>query len=146
MNPEYTGKVFTVYTGGTFDLFHAGHVNFLRQCAKLGRVVVSLNPDWFIEKYKGKAPIIPYHDRKAVLEACKYVYEVIENSGGDDSKPAIEKAQPDFIVVGSDWAAKDYCSQMKFTKEWLYEHNIVLLYVSYTEGISTTEIKKRILA
>jgi glycerol-3-phosphate cytidylyltransferase len=43
-----------VYTGGTFDLFHSGHVNLLRRCSEIGTVVVSLNTDEFIEKYKGK--------------------------------------------------------------------------------------------
>ena len=48
-----------VYTGGTFDLFHAGHVNFLKQCKKIGdQVVVALNTDEFIFDYKGKSPII----------------------------------------------------------------------------------------
>jgi len=47
-----------IYTGGTFDLFHAGHVEFLRRCSDLGRVLVSLNTDEFIEEYKGKPPVI----------------------------------------------------------------------------------------
>jgi len=49
-----------VYTGGTFDLFHAGHSRFLARCAQLGDVVVSLNTDEFIEEYKGKPPIISF--------------------------------------------------------------------------------------
>ena len=47
-----------LYTGGTFDVFHYGHMNFLRQCSKIAdRVVVSLNTDEFIEYYKGKGLI-----------------------------------------------------------------------------------------
>ena len=46
----------TVYTGGTFDLFHSGHVQFLRRCADLGRVVVSLNTDEFVKSYKPYPP------------------------------------------------------------------------------------------
>lgn len=133
-----------VYCGGTFDLFHSGHVNFLRQCKKIGRVVVSLNTDEFIKQFKGRKPIMSYKERKTVLLSCRYVDEVIENIGGADSKPAIIKVHPDFIIVGSDWAKKDYYSQMQFTQEWLDEQNITLLYLPYTEGISTTEIKKRL--
>ena len=48
----------TVYTGGTFDLLHAGHVKFLRRCAEFGRVVVALNTDEFVEQYKGRKPIM----------------------------------------------------------------------------------------
>lgn len=135
-----------VYTGGTFDLFHSGHVNFLRHCNKIGRVTVSLNTDEFIEEYKGKLPIMRYRERKEVLEACRYVDRVIANRGGADSKPAIEDVSPNFVAIGSDWAKKDYYAQMKFTQGWLDEHDITLLYIPYTEGISTTELKRRISA
>jgi glycerol-3-phosphate cytidylyltransferase len=138
-----------VYTGGTFDLFHAGHVKFLRQCKRIagldGRVVVSLNTDEFIEAYKGKAPVMSFDERKAVLMACRYVDSVVENIGGVDSKPAILNVLPDFVVIGDDWAKKDYYAQMQFTQAWLDELKIVLCYVPYTAGISTTELKKRIV-
>jgi glycerol-3-phosphate cytidylyltransferase len=137
------------YTGGTFDLFHAGHVKFLKQCKQIvgddGLVVVSLNTDEFIQSYKGRSPLVSYSDRKHVLEHCVYVDRVIANIGGADSKPAIEMTNPDFVIIGSDWAKRDYYQQMGFTQEWLDERGIVLCYVPYTEGISTTELKRRIL-
>jgi glycerol-3-phosphate cytidylyltransferase len=135
-----------VYTGGTFDLFHSGHVEFLKRCAQFGRVVVSLNTDEFIASYKGKAPVMTYEERKAVLEACRYVSEVIPNSGGADSRIAIEQVMPDVIIVGSDWARRDYYLQMAFTQDWLDSRGIGLCYIPYTEGISSTEIKKRLTA
>lgn len=134
----------TIYTGGTFDLFHRGHAQFLERCADLGEVVVSLNTDEFIESYKGKPPIISYEDRKAVLEACVWVDAVIPNIGGADSKPSILQVNPDIIAIGSDWAKKDYYKQMQFTQDWLDENDIMLLYIPYTEGISSTEIKRRL--
>jgi glycerol-3-phosphate cytidylyltransferase len=132
-----------VYTGGTFDLFHAGHVEFLKRCHQLGRVVVSLNTDEFIADYKGKSPVMTYEERKTVLEACRYVSEVVPNSGGVDSRIAIESVQPDLIVIGSDWARRDYYDQMNFTQSWLDERGIGLCYIPYTQGISSTAIKKR---
>lgn len=135
----------TVYTGGTFDLFHAGHVNFLRQCKQIGeRVVVSLNTDDFIKRYKGNDPIVSYEDRKTILLSCKYVDEVIPNTNGEDSKPTILSVRPNFIVIGDDWAKKDYYSQMNFSQKWLDRNNIVLCYIPYTQGISTTDLKKKI--
>lgn len=134
-----------VYTGGTFDLFHAGHVNFLRQCKSIGdTVIVSLNTDEFVQRYKKTKPIISFEDRKVILESCKYVSQVIPNVDGEDSKPSIVKVKPDFIVVGSDWAKKDYYSQMNFTQEWLDLNNIILIYIPYTEGISSTLIKTKL--
>lgn len=132
-----------IYTGGTFDLPHSGHVNFLNKCAMLGEVTVALNPDWFIKDYKGKPPIMTYYERASVLQEFRCVTSVVENFGGADSKQAIEYVQPDIIAIGSDWAKKDYYAQMGFTQDWLNERGISLIYIPYTQGISTTEIKRR---
>ena len=132
-----------VYTGGTFDLPHSGHVKFLRRCAELGSVVVALNTDEFIAEYKGKPPVMSYEERRTVLEEFKCVYKVIPNMWGADSKPTIEKVEPDIIAIGSDWARKDYYAQMQFDQDWLDDHDISLIYIPYTAGISSTELKKR---
>lgn len=134
----------TVYTGGTFDLPHSGHVNFLRKCAELGEVVVSLNTDEFIEAYKGKPPVMSYKEREAVLSEFSSVSKVIPNFGDADSTQAILQVNPDIIAIGSDWARKDYYKQMQFTQDWLDERDISLIYIPYTEGISSTEIKRRL--
>jgi glycerol-3-phosphate cytidylyltransferase len=134
-----------IYTGGTFDLFHSGHVNFLRQCKQIGdHIVVSLNTDEFIYRYKGSYPVISYEDRKEILLSCKYVDDVIPNKNGEDSKPTILSVKPNFIVIGSDWAKKDYYTQMNFTQKWLDKNNIILIYIPYTEKISTTIIKQKL--
>lgn len=133
----------TVYTGGTFDLFHSGHVNLLRKCAMLGSVTVALNTDEFIEEYKGKPPVCSYDERAEVLLSCKWVDEVVPNLGGADSKPSILMVRPDIIAIGTDWARKDYYAQMQFTQDWLDEQNISLIYIPYTWSISTTQLKER---
>jgi glycerol-3-phosphate cytidylyltransferase len=136
-----------VYTGGTFDLFHVGHINLLKRCKEIagpdGQVIVSLNTDEFIEKYKGKAPVIKFDDRRTVLESCRYVDYVMPNYGAADSKESIVLAHRiDVVAIGSDWAQKDYYKQMNFTQDWLDEQNISLIYIPYTKGISSTQIKK----
>jgi glycerol-3-phosphate cytidylyltransferase len=138
-----------VYTGGTFDLFHVGHLNLLKRCHEIagwtGQVIVSLNTDEFVYKYKGKNPVIPYQDRKAILESCKYVDSVMENYGQEDSKESILLAQLiDVVAIGSDWARKDYYKQMNFDQDWLDSQRISLIYIPYTSGISSTKIKEKI--
>lgn len=133
-----------VYTGGTFDLVHSGHVNFLRRCSEIGSVTVSLNTDEFIEEYKGKAPVMSYAERQAMLEGLRFVDRVIPNVGGSNSKIAIELINPDMIIIGSDWARKDYYAQMGFDQDWLDARGIGLAYIPYTQGISTTDLKRRI--
>lgn len=146
----FPDKQRTVYTGGSFDLFHRGHVNLLRRCRKIagddGRVVVSLNSDELIIDRKGRCTV-PYEDRKIVLEACEYVDEVIENVGGADSKPAIISVGPDFIVIGMEkkYADQDsYYKVMDFTQEWLDQKEITLIYLPYTEGISSGQIRRKL--
>jgi len=136
----------TVYTGGTFDLIHSGHINFLEQCAQYGQVIVSLNTDEFITAYKGKPPVMTFNERLRVLESIRFVQGIVANTGGADSKETILDVMPDVIAVGSDWARRDYYKQMMFTQDWLDEHNIHLLYIPYTQGISTTELKRRVNA
>lgn len=132
-----------IYTGATFDCPHLGHVNFLRQCAILGDVIVALNTDEFIKEFKGKPPLFTYDERRKLILKLPYVKEVVPNVGGQDSKITIEIVKPDIIAVGSDWAKKDYYAQMSFTQDWLDERNILLIYIPYTEIISTSEIRRR---
>jgi glycerol-3-phosphate cytidylyltransferase len=136
-------KELKVYTGGTFDLFHAGHVNLLRKCKELGRVIVALNADDFILGYKGRTPVCSFEERAEVLWACRYVDEVVENIGGADSKVTIDEVEPDIIAIGTDWARKDYYLQMGFDQDYLDDKEISLIYIPYTWSISTTQLKAR---
>jgi glycerol-3-phosphate cytidylyltransferase-like family protein len=71
------------------------------------------------------------------------VDEVVMNVGGADSRIAIDQVQPNYIVVGSDWAERDYYAQMSFDQKWLDERGIGLVYVPYTKTISSTQIRSR---
>lgn len=137
-----------VLTLGTFDLFHVGHVNLLARCRTLagpdGMLAVALNGDDFIEEYKGRPPVIRYQDRLRVVAACRYVDRVLWNMGGRDSKPAIEAVGPNIIAVGSDWESKDYFGQLDVTQDWLDAHHIRIVYLPYTAGISTSQIRGRL--
>ncbi len=136
------------YTGGTFDLFHPGHVELLRQCRAFvgrdGKVVVSLNTDEFVQQYKGLTPTYGFEARRAILEACEYVDLVVKNTGGPDSKPAIEVVMPDVILIGEDWRKKDYCAQMGFTEAWLIERNIRVHYIRHLPGYSSTNTRRQL--
>jgi len=134
-----------VLTLGTFDLFHLGHVNLLKECAKLGRVTVAVNTDGFIERFKGRPPIMSLPERIAVLNACMWVDDVLANRGGPDSKPVIAQVKPRYIVYARsrEWTHEKYLEQLDVTEEWLNERGVTLLYVPYTSSISTTEVIRR---
>lgn len=136
-----------VLTIGTFDLFHYGHVNLLREAyyeSGEGKVIVGLNTDAFVKRYKGKAPVMDYDERRAVLLACKYVDEVVENMGDESCQPIINEVGPEKLVIGSDWREKDYLKQIGVTQDWLNLEDIRLIYVPYTWMISSTEVKQRL--
>lgn len=133
-----------IYTGGTFDLFHFGHVEFLRRCALFGKVIVALNTDDFVSRFKNNRTVLSFDERKIVLESCRYVDKVVENTHGEDSGPTIDEVNPDIIAIGSDWLNRDYLKQLGISEAWLVEREIGLLYLPYTKNISSTEIKRRL--
>ena len=138
----------TVLTLGTFDLPHTGHMYLFEQCARIagedGSVVVAVNPDEFIERFKGRRPVQTLMERKSIVRASRYV-DVVETTPGEDAKPLIELIEPDFIVIGSDWAPpKDYYAQLQITQEYLVEKGIALLYLDRLGDHSSTNLKERI--
>lgn len=134
-----------VLTIGAFDILHSGHINLLNACRKLagdkGSVVVGVNSSRFIESYKG-APLLPYFERATVVLALEAVTEVRENNGPGGN--LIRSVRPDLLVVGSDWAQKDYYKQIEMSADDLDVLGVQLVYVPYTPGVSSTEIKKRL--
>jgi len=141
-----------VYTAGTFDLYHRGHVNLLEQCAMRGDLVVAvLNTDDFIEQYKGRPPVMSYEEREVVLMTNQYVDAVIPNTGGPRCYDTINNhaithgyGNKYSIVIGDDWASKDYARQMGVPEEQREDFYKKVVFVPYTKDISTTLIKERL--
>jgi cytidyltransferase-like protein len=127
-----------VYTGGSFSGLHEGHRELLAFCRHLsgrGQIVVGLNTDDFIRRYKGSVPL-PYATREAALRPL--VDLVIPNVGDEDSRRAIDAVQPDIVLIGSDWHARDYLGQLGLDFDWLHERFIVLGYAPRPSGGPST--------
>lgn len=93
-----------VFTNGTFDLLHLGHVTYLEKARALGQVlVVGVNSDRSVKSYKDPSrPLNHEKDRVRVLSALACVdYAVIFN----DPTPIrlIEMLKPKVLVKGADW-------------------------------------------
>jgi len=120
-----------VITYGTFDLIHHGHINILKRAKDLGDyLIVGLSSDEF-NAIKGKAAYHSYEERKLILEAIKYVDEVIPEHNWGQKVNDIQSNGVETFVMGSDWEGKF---------DDLSEHCEVV-YLPRTEGISTTKIK-----
>jgi glycerol-3-phosphate cytidylyltransferase len=120
-----------VITYGTFDLFHYGHVNLLKRAKALGDyLIVALSTDDF-NLIKNKTAHFSYEKRKEILEAIRYVDEVIPEENWEQKVTDIKKYNIDIFVIGDDWAGK-----FDFLKEYCD-----VIYLPRTKGISTTKIK-----
>lgn len=129
-----------VLTIGTFDCTHIGHAHLFRFCEQFGKVIVGVNSDEFVEKYKKRSTLFTYDERAELIERLGYT--VVKNDSA--GKELIDQVKPDFIIIGSDWLRKDYLSQIDVTPNYLDLHNISLVYTPYFKGISTTDIKERV--
>ncbi|MDG0865601.1 adenylyltransferase/cytidyltransferase family protein [Candidatus Lucifugimonas marina] len=121
------------------DLFHYGHVNFLRQASSHGEfLLVGIHADETVESYK-RRPILSMEERIASVEGCKYVDEVVPNAPLEITREWIEKHNIDLIMHGDDVDPEVRDRWYKVPIEMgIYQS------VGYTEGISTTELISRI--
>lgn len=134
-----------IYVGGTFDCFHNGHVNLLRNAKKLADyVIVALNSDAFAESYKGKT-VMHEIERLDVIRSCRFVDLSFIVESHDQQRKYIEILRPDFILHGDDWTGDSLVRQLGINEEFMAEFGIRMKYVPYTTGVSTSDIKKRVL-
>lgn len=124
-----------VLTLGTFDIPHAGHAAFLRQCAEYGDLLVGVNSDRFVEAYKGAPPLYSERERLRLIGLMGYRVTLNDGPGAD----LIREYDPDLLVVGSDWLHRDYLAQIGVA-----DPRFPILFLPYTEGMSTTDIKRRL--
>ena len=84
-------KFVSLITGG-FDPVHSGHIQYIRDAASRGDIlVIGLNSDDWLTRKKGQ-PFMPFSERKAILEVIRGVDRVIEFDDSDGSaKDAILK-------------------------------------------------------
>ena len=125
-----------ILTYGTFDLLHYGHIRLLKRAKALGDyLIVALSTDEFNE-LKGKASYHNYETRKEMLEAIRYVDLVIPEKNWEQKKDDVEEYRVDTVVMGGDWEGSD---RFEYLKQYCE-----LVYLSRTEGISTTQIKQEL--
>jgi FAD synthetase len=103
---EKAKKRKVVVASGTFDLLHLGHVRFLEEAKKAGgkdaELIVIVARDSTVEARKGKTPVMPEDQRRALVESLKVVDEAILGLKDFSIVEVIEKIKPDVIAVGYD--------------------------------------------
>jgi len=129
-----------VYTTGVFDILHRGHLNILTQAAALGELTVGIMTDQGVEETKGARPILSLEEREAQVRSLPFVAEVIHYTD-TDQRPNYAALRPDIVVQGDDWL---FSADRSAALEFLRENGIRLVLLPRTQGISTTEIRKRV--
>lgn len=121
-------------TYGTFDLIHKGHINILRRAKELGDfLIVAVSTDEF-NAGKNKSAYYDYEHRKQILEAIRYVDQVIPECTWEQKIQDVKTHDVDIFVMGDDWEG-----EFDFLKD-LCE----VVYLPRTDGISTTKIKEEL--
>jgi rfaE bifunctional protein nucleotidyltransferase chain/domain len=130
-----------VFTNGTFDILHRGHVEYLQVARRMGDVlVVGLNTDASIRRIKGdKRPINLNRDRAAVLAALGCV-DYVCMFGDDTPQRLIDALIPDVLVKGADWNTNEIVG-----KETVEAHGGCVRRIRLTRGRSTTSVIKKIV-
>ena len=130
------------YTTGVYDMFHIGHLNILRRAKEqCDYLIVGVSTDELVIRDKNKRPIIPFEDRCAIVEAIKYVDQVVPQP--DKNKfGAWEKYRFDKMFVGSDW--KGTPQWAKFEEEFA-PVGVEIVYLDHTDGISSTILREKFL-
>lgn len=142
MKNNYEDKGIVGYTGGTFDLFHIGHLNLLKRAKEqCDYLVVGCIDDESAHFRKGKKPIVPIEERIEILAALSCVDEVIithQDQEGNNSDLEIKLAV-DKVFIGDDY---------RDSKEWVeLERQIVsgggsVVFLPYTQHTSSTKIRR----
>ena len=125
-----------VITYGTYDLLHYGHINMLKRAKALGDyLIVVLSSDEFNHNEKHKTTVFTYEQRKALLEAIRYVDLVIPENSWTQKRSDMHEYHIDTFVIGDDWEGKF---------DFLKDEGVEVVYLSRTPEISSSQIKKEI--
>ncbi len=131
-----------VYVAMSADIIHPGHLNIIKEAAKLGDVTVGVLTDAAIASYK-RLPYMNYEQRAAVVAALKGVTRVIPQEQLDYI-PNLLKLKPDFVVHGTDWREGVQAKTRQGVIDTLAQWGGRLVEPEYTPGISSTQLNKAI--
>lgn len=129
------------YTTGVYDMFHIGHLNILRRAKEqCDYLIVGVSTDELVQHEKNKTPIISFEERCSIVEAIRYVDEVVPQF--DKNKlGAWEKYKFNKMFVGSDWKGTETWNRFE---EQFRPLGVDIIYLDHTDGISSTILREKI--
>ena len=134
----------TVFTAGVWDLFHVGHLNLLRNAARLGdSLQVGVLTDEAAAAYK-ETPVIPFIQRIRIIQNLDVVTQAVgvNNTDATELMQGSTMVPEDIVLVHGD----DHTPDWEIGQTWVQNAGGLFVLLPYTAGISTTSIKERIKA
>lgn len=129
------------YTTGVFDMFHVGHLNILKRAKEqCDYLIVGVSTDELCFMYKHKYPIVPYDERKSIIESIRYVDEVVPQINRD-KYGAWQTYHFDVMFVGDDWKGSPLFEELE---EKFKQVGVSIVYFPYTEGTSSTILRNKL--
>lgn len=126
------------YTTGVFDMFHIGHLNILRRAKeRCDYLIVGVSTDECVESYKHKIPIIPFEQRAEIVQAIRYVDEVVPQPSMDKLE-FLKHRHFDVMFHGDEWKGTEIYN--KYEREFA-KYGARIEYLSHTEGISSSMLR-----
>lgn len=130
------------HTNGTYDILHAGHVHTLQAAKAEGDIlVVSINSDESVKRFKGKnRPVLIQEERAVILAALECV-DYVTIFPEDDILATLEMLRPDIQVKGGTFILERVKAEKSMVESW----GGTFKSLPILEGKSTTNIIQRIL-
>lgn len=134
-----------VYCAGVFDILHGGHTKYLENCKALGDVlVVGLVNDEGVSRYKHKLPTMNYKERYDVVRAIRWVDQIVEQNDTDPTS-TLERLYKERGLTFDIMVRADDYDGVPPGSEFIEKHGGKVIRLPYSRGISSSEIKRRIL-
>jgi glycerol-3-phosphate cytidylyltransferase len=132
-----------VYTVGTFDMLHVGHLALLERCETLGDIVaVGVASDSVVKSYKFNVPVIPLEQRVEMLKALSCV-DLVRPYHELEYVTACKELDVDVFVIGEDWGDKTHNIDVE---TYLKGKGKRIIQVDYNSRTSSTKIKQNVIA
>jgi len=132
-----------VYTVGTWDLLHVGHLAILQHCKSLGNTVaVGVASDEVVASYKKNVPVVPLEQRMEMLKALRCV-DIVRPYYELEYTSACKELDVDIFVIGEDWGKAAHNIEVE---SFLKLNGKSVFQVSYHPQTSSTKIKEKTIA
>lgn len=130
------------FTAGTFDMFHIGHLNLLKNArSRCDYLIVGVNSDRLVEEYKGKKAVVPLEERMEIIRELRCVDEVIRIDSLD-KEISWKQKHYNLLFIGDDWKGNLRWEQ---TEIQMAEYGVKVIYLPHTDGTTSTLLREKLV-